>query len=236
MAYTIKATRRTETGKGRVRKMRRAGSVPAVMYGHGDPSIMLTLDNKRFGHMLDEIKGHSPIVDLELDGKTTKCVIKTLQRDPTDHALLHVDFQKVHADEKITLLVPVIIHGTPAGVKKGGMLDHILREVPVRSTIDRIPEHFDVEVTDLELGQSVHIADLAAEDIEFTLPADSPIVTVLVPRKLAAAQAEKAEAAAAEAAAEGEEPTEETKEPEVIGEKKAEGEEPEKKEEKKEKK
>ena len=231
MAYTINATMRADTGKSRIRKMRHAGSTPAVMYGHGEPSVMLTLNTRQFARLLDEIRGHSPIVDIEIEGRTTRCIIKTLQRNPVDSSLLHVDFQKVHADEKITVHVPVIVHGTPVGVKQGGMLDHLLREVPVRATIDRIPEHFEIDVTELSLGKSVHIADLAAEGLEFTMPPESPVVTVLVPRKLAAAAAEKAEAAAAAEAAEGAEPVE----PEVIGEKKAEGEE-EKEEEGKEKK
>ncbi len=237
MAYVIKAETRTETGKGRVRKMRRNGSVPAVVYGHGDPSLMLTLNAHEFSRTLEQIKGHSPIVDLDVGGESTKCVIKTLQRNPTDGSLLHVDFQKVHPDEKITINVPVIIHGTAEGAKEGGMLDHILREVPVRAKIDRIPEHFDVDVTHLGLGHSVHIADLKAEEIEFTLPPDSPIVTILVPRKLAAAQAERAEAAAAaEAEAAAPEPEEaEAEEPEVIKEKRAEEEGEEKKEKGKEK-
>jgi len=237
MAYVIKAEARAETGKGQARKMRRNGSVPAVMYGHGDPSLMLTLNAHDFSRTLEEIKGHSPIVDLDIDGKSTKRVIKTLQRNPTDGSLLHVDFQKVHPDEKITINVPVIIHGTAEGAKEGGMLDHILREIPVRAKIDKIPEHFDVDVTPLGLGHSVHIADLRVEGIEFVLPLDSPIVTILVPRKLAAAQAERAEAAAAAeavAAAPGEAEAE-AAEPEVIKEKKADEEGEEKKEKGKEK-
>jgi len=221
MAYLVKATTRTETGKGTIKKMRRAGSTPAVLYGHGDPSLMLSLNTHEFNLLLDDIRGHSPIVDVELDGDTTRCVIKTLQRNPITGGLLHVDFQKVHAHEKITMNVPVLLHGTAAGVKAGGLLDHLLREVPVRATIDKIPEHFDVDVADLELGDSVHIGDLPADDIEFTLPPESAVVTILHPRKMAvepgAAPAEGEAAEGEEAApAEGEEAP---AEPEVIKEK-----------------
>jgi large subunit ribosomal protein L25 len=221
MAYLVKATTRTETGKGIIKKLRRAGKTPAVLYGHGDPSLMLSLETHDFNLLLEDIRGHSPIVDVELDGEATRCVIKTLQRNPITGGLLHVDFQKVHAHEKITMNVPVLLHGTAAGVKAGGLLDHILREVPVRATIDRIPEHFDIDVTELQLGHSVHISDLPAEDIEFTLPPDSAVVTILHPRKMAAAaEAATAEGEAAEgegaAPAEGEEAS---AEPEVIKEK-----------------
>jgi len=211
MAYTVKAAVRTEVGKGRIRRLRRDGSLPAVMYGHGDPSQLLMLSAHGFSRLLEDIKGHSPIVDVEVDGQpATKCVIKTLQRNPIDGSLLHVDFQKVHLDEKITMNVPVILHGSPEGVKQGGMLDYVLRAVPVRATIDMIPEHFDVDVTNLKVGHSFHVSDLNRPDLEFTMPMDSPIATVLMPRKLTEAPT-AAEAAAAEAT---------PAEPEVIKEKK----------------
>jgi large subunit ribosomal protein L25 len=213
MAYTVKAKSRPEIGKGKVRRMRREGTLPAVMYGHGEPSVLLTLTTHDFGRLLDEIRGHSPIVDIELDGgATTKCIIKTLQRNPIDNSLLHVDFQKVHAGEKITMNVPVILHGVPEGVKTGGgMLDHVLRAVPVRATIDQIPEHFDVDIASLKVGHSIHISDLGRPEFEYTLPLDSPVVTVLLPKKLVEEPTAAEAAAAAEAA-----PTE----PEVLKEKK----------------
>ncbi len=213
----IKATIRTEVGKEKVRKLRRAGQLPAVMYGHGDPSILLTLTTSDFHRLLKELRGRTPIVDLEIDGQgVTRCVIKTIQRNPINGEFLHVDFQKVHPEEKITMHVPVVLHGTAEGVKQGGMLEILLREIPVRATIDRIPEHIDIDITNLKMGHSIHIADLHYEGVEFALPPDSAIVTILTPRKLAAAV--EAAAPAAEA------PTE----PEVIKEKKkeaAEGEE-----------
>jgi len=212
MAYTVKATQRTDTGKGKVGRLRRNGSLPAVMYGHGEPSLMLALSNHEFNRLLDRIRGHSPIVEVEIDERPAqKCVIKTLQRNPITGNLLHVDFQKVHPGEKVTMNVPVIVTGSAEGVKQGGMLDHILRTVPVRAAIDAIPEHFEVDVTALKIDHSIHIKDLGRTDLEYTLPLDSPIVTVLSPRKLTETPTAAEAAAAAEAG-----PTE----PEVITEKK----------------
>lgn len=215
MAYTVKATSRIEVGKGPIRRMRRGGAVPAVMYGHGDPSVMLALNAREFDRLVDEISGHSPIVELDIDGRQERCIIKTLQRNPIDGSLLHVDFQKVHPDEKITMNVPVILKGSAEGVKAGGMLDHLMRDIPVRAPIDKIPEHFEIDVTPLGLGQSVHVGELKAEGVDFVVAPETAVVTVLVPRKLAAAQME-AEAAAAAAPAEGAEAAEEGKEPEVL--------------------
>lgn len=212
MPYVIKATQRPETGKNRARRLRRAGNLPAVMYGHGDPSRLLALSAHDFARLVEEIKGHSPIVDLEIDGQPAiKCVIKTIQRNPTDRSFLHVDFQKVHARERITMRVPVVIEGTPEGVKSGGMLEQLMHEIEVRATIEKIPERFTVNVAALKLGQSLHVADLKVEDIEILVPPESAIATVLTPRKLQAA-VEKATAPAVE----GETPAE----PEVITEKK----------------
>jgi large subunit ribosomal protein L25 len=212
MAYIVKATQRTDTGKGKVGRLRRNGTLPAVMYGHGEPSLMLALTTHDFDRLLDQIKGHSPIVDVEIDDRPAqKCVIKTLQRNPMTGGLLHVDFQKVHPGEKVTMNVPVIVRGSAEGVKQGGMLDHVLRQVPVRAAIDAIPEHFEIDVTSLKIGHSIHIADLGRPDLEYTLPLDSPIVAVLTPRKLTEEPTAAEAAAAAEAG---------PAEPEVLTEKK----------------
>lgn len=209
----IKAKIRTDTGKSKMRKIRRAGELPAVMYGHGDPSVLLTISAHEFHQTLRDLRGRTPIVDLEILGQgTTRCVIKTIQRNPINGVFLHVDFQKVHPDEKITMPVPVLLRGVAEGVKQGGMLELLLHEIPVRATIDRIPEHFEIDVTHLKMGQSIHISDLKYPDIEFVLPPESAIVTILTPRKLAAAIETPA-------------PAEAVAEPEVIKEKKAEGEE-----------
>jgi large subunit ribosomal protein L25 len=212
MAYTVKATQRTDTGKGKVGRLRRSGTLPAVMYGHGEPSLMLAMSTHEFDRLLDQIRGHSPIVEVEVDNQPAQiCVIKTLQRNPMTGGLLHVDFQKVHPGEKITMNVPVIVCGSAEGVKQGGMLDHVLRTVPVRAAIDAIPERFEIDVTNLKIGHSIHISDLGRTDLEYTLPLDSPIVAVLTPRKLTEEPTAAEAAAAAEAG-----PTQ----PEVITEKK----------------
>lgn len=212
MAYTVKATQRTDIGKGKVGRLRRNGTLPAVMYGHGEPSLMLAMSTHEFNRLLDQIQGHSPIVEVEVNDQPAQiCVIKTLQRNPMTGDLLHVDFQKVHPGEKITMNVPVIVSGSAEGVKQGGMLDHVLRTVPVRAAIDAIPEHFEIDVTHLKIGHSVHISDLGRTDLEYTLPLDSPIVAVLTPRKLTEEPTAAEAAAAAEAG---------PAEPEVITEKK----------------
>lgn len=206
----IKAKIRTETGKSKMRKLRRVGALPAVIYGHGEPSTPLTLSAHEFHLALRELKGHTPIIDLAIDGQgITRCVIKSIQRNPIDNTFLHVDFQKIRPGEKITMNVPVVLRGSAIGVKQGGMMELLLHEIPVRATIDKFPEHFEIDITDLKMGHSIHISSLKYEGIEFLLPADSAIVTILTPRKLAAVIETPA-------------PAEATAEPEVIKEKKKE--------------
>ena len=211
MPYTIKAEKRDSKGKTANRGLRRNGMVPAVLYGRGEETLNLTINEKEFSHLLEKIKGHSPIIDMELAGEAIKCVIKLIQRNPVSLGLLHVDFQKIHAQEKISVNVPVILIGADAaaGVKAGGILDYHLRELPIRAQVDKIPEHVEINITELKLGHSIHISDLKIEGVEFTLPADTTIVSILAPRKV--------EEVVAPVVAE-----EELKEPEVITEKKEE--------------
>ncbi|MEO0085415.1 MAG: 50S ribosomal protein L25 [candidate division WOR-3 bacterium] len=155
---------------------------------------------------------HLPFHRGPVDGQpAVKCVIKTIQRNPIDRTFLHVDFQKVHAHERITMRVPVVVQGTPEGVKSGGMLEQLMHDIEVRATIEKMPERFTVDVTGLKLGQSFHVSDLKAEGVEILVPPESAIATVITPRKLQAA----VEAATAPAV-EGEAPAQ----PEVITEKK----------------
>ncbi|MEO0093393.1 MAG: 50S ribosomal protein L25 [candidate division WOR-3 bacterium] len=211
MPYAIKAEIRETKGKSHSRKLRQNGLVPAILYGRGEEPKKLVINGKEFSKLLDTIKGKSPIIDLELAGEPVKCVIKLIQRHPITLNLLHVDFQKVHAREKISVAVPVILKGIDQsiGIKAGGILDHHLREIPIKAEVSKIPEHIEVDITNLKLGHSIHIADIKMPDVEFMLPADTTIVSILAPRKV--------EEVAAPVTAE-----EVVKEPEVITEKKKE--------------
>jgi large subunit ribosomal protein L25 len=207
MENIFEVQKRAWHGKEACRKFRRKGIIPAVVYGHGDNAINLAVDEKKFERFLENIKGRNPVIELIINGnETIKAIIKSIQRESTTRKLLAVDFQKVHREEKIIMYVPVILKGIPVGVKAGGILDHIIRTIPIRGYPDDLPDHIEIDVTDLKLGHSIHISDLHYENIEFMLPRETPIVSVLVPKKIAEVVT----------------PTEEIKEPEVITEKKRE--------------
>lgn len=211
MEYTLKVNERKEIGKSASKKIRNQGFIPAVVYGHGDEAVHLSVNEKEFTKLLDSIKGRNPIIDLQIENKTSiKAIIKSMQRAAVSKKLLSIDFQKIHTDEKISISIPIILKGTAIGIKEGGILDFPLRSVTVRGQIDKLPDHIEVDISHLRMGHSIHIADLNLKDIEFLVPADTPIVSVLTPKKVTEVTPTV---------------TEEITEPEVITEKKREVEE-----------
>ena len=216
MAEVLKAALRDVRGKGPACNLRRNGLVPAVIYAHGEPTRELTVHERDFIGVLDSIRGKSPLIDLQVGEEAPiKCIIKAIQRHSVTLRLMHADFQTIHANEKVTLNVPIHLTGTPAGIKMGGILDHSLRELPVRGLPEHLPANVTLDITELKLGQSLHVSDIRLANVEIQLPLTTPVASVQVPKKVE----EKVEAVAEVAApAEGEEP----KEPEVISEKKTE--------------
>jgi large subunit ribosomal protein L25 len=214
MPDVLKVTLRTETGKSAAKSFRRNGMVPAVIYARGEPTRELLVNERDFIAQLDAILGKSTMIDVQVaDEEPIKCIVKAIQRHSVTRHLAHVDFQKIHAHEKVTINVPVHLTGTPVGLKMGGLLEHALREIPVRGLPEHLPASVTLEITNLKVGQSLHISDVKLANVEIQLPQTTPVVSVLLPRK------EEVVAPTAEAEAapvEGEAP----KEPEVISEKK----------------
>jgi large subunit ribosomal protein L25 len=214
MADVLKVTLRTEMGKNAARIFRRSGMVPAVVYARGEPSRELLVNEREFTTQLAAIRGKSTMIDVQVaDEPPIKCIVKAIQRHSVTRFLMHVDFQRVHAHEKITISVPIHLAGAPVGLKMGGRLEHVLREIPVRGLPEDLPASITLDVTHLKVGQSLHISDIKLAKAEIQLPLTAPVASILSPRKEEEVAAPTAEAAAP---VEGEAP----KEPEVIAEKK----------------
>lgn len=212
----LQAATRSNTGKGAARTFRRAGKVPAVIYGHGREPEALVVDAPALSKMLTGISAGSTIVDVTVDGRApVKVLIREIQRNPIRPAdIMHVDLYEIHADEKITVEVPVHLTGTADGVRNfGGVLDHILRTLEIEVFPGDIPASIDLDVTPLGIGQSLYVRDIKVEKAEILNDEDLPVVTVVAPR------AEEVAPAAAEEVA--------STEPELIRKPKAEEEEPE---------
>ena len=176
---------RDGTGKGVTRKIRRAGRVPAVIYGHGKATLSLSLDPKSLESILKASDaGVNTLIGLEGDsaisGKTV--LVKELQRDPVDGFLMHADLFEVDPEEKIAISVPVHVVGIAEGITMGGILDHALREVELECLPSAIPDAIELDVTALSLGDSIHVRDLVVgEGISVRTHEELPVVSVILP-------------------------------------------------------
>src|SRR5438105_4414200 len=206
---SLNASPRTDKGKGVARKLRAAGQVPGVIYGHGREPQSLTVNAREFDRLAERVRITSTVIELALDGRTARTLIRELQRDPIRRSVLHIDFQELVAGEKVNVSVPLRFIGTAEGVKTGGgILEEIIHQIHVRVDPSNIPDHVDVDVTSLTIGHSFHVSDLKLpEGVEVTDEADQTVVIVSAP---------KAEEVVAPVAVEGAAPTEAAPEPELI--------------------
>ena len=217
-AATLSATRRASTGKGNARSLRRDGQIPAVIYGHAREAQSLAIPARELEKLLSHISADNTVVELAIEGGKSRALIREIQRHPFKRQILHVDFQELVAGEKMTVRIPLRLTGTPVGVRiGGGIVDHTLRELTISVDPAKMPNQIEVDITDLDLGESIHVSQVKVPDGVTVL--DEPgaaIVVIATPR------------AAVETVAAEAEPT--SAEPEVIRAKKPEeGAEPDKK-------
>jgi large subunit ribosomal protein L25 len=201
---SISAVKREEHGKGVARSLRREGMVPAVLYREGKAQS-IKLSKKELAQLINSVAGEQVMVDLQFeDGDKKLALLKDYQVDPIRGELLHSDFFEVSLTEEVRITVHVTTMGEPIGVKRdAGILQYTLREIEIECLPDKIPGKIEVDISKLELGQSVHVRDLKFDDGIKVLsdPADV-IVTVTAP--VAEAAPAVAETVVAEAVTEPE--------------------------------
>ena len=182
----LDATPRANAGKGAARSLRRDGKIPAVIYGRGREAEPVVVDTTALNRLLSQIAAATTIIDVTVEGRTpVKALIREIQRNPVRPAdIIHLDLYEVHADQKITVEVPVKLIGVPDGVKNfGGVLDQIMHDMEIRVLPADIPEHIDVDVSALAIGQSIHLSDLPPNDkYEIMSEAGRTVCTVVAPR------------------------------------------------------
>jgi len=206
---SFNATARDQAGKGAARTLRSKGFIPAVIYGHGRDPLSLSLNARDLDKLLGHIQAESTVIEVSVGGTTAKTLIREIQRHPIKRQILHVDFQALVAGEKVTVSIPIVLEGIPEGVRLGGgVLDQTLRELEIEVDPSSIPDHIEFDVTNMVIGDSVHVSDLKMPDGVEVL--DDPETSVAV---LAAPRAVIEETAATEPV----EGAEGVAEPEVIG-------------------
>lgn len=191
----LSAAVRNDRGSRAARRLRAAGKLPAVLYGHNQDNVVLTVDNEQVAGLLRH--GAHGLLEIDVNGVKESAVIKDLQWDPLGKELLHIDFTRVSRDETVTIEVPVVIRGTAPGIAEGGVLDHSLHSIEIECPAVDIQEQVVVNVNQLHLGQAILVRDLALRpNIRATADPEAIVVQVVTPQE--EVEEEKVETAAAE--------------------------------------
>lgn len=209
MSLVIEAQIRTDLGKGASRRLRREDKVPGILYGGEDAPVALTFDHNKINNSADYEAFYSHVLTLNIEGEKVEALVKDMQRHPYKPKIMHIDFQRVIAGEELHTNVPLhfINEDKCAAIKNdGGIAEHHVNEIEITCLPKDLPEYIEVDMTDVEMGQTVHLSDI-------TLPAgissvelakddethDLAVVTVKKAPKAPAADEDS------EASAEGEE-------------------------------
>jgi len=180
----IKAEVRGGRGKGEARKLRRAGVIPAILYGRDVDSLALSISSKDWRHLETSARSNA-VIRMVVSGGLGKderpVMIKQVQRRPVDRSVLHVDFLQVSMERVVQVEVPIHLTGDPVGLVKGGVIEQHLRTVMVESLPGQIPEKIDVDISNLDIGDSIHIHEIALPGVKLLDPPDVAVVGLTPP-------------------------------------------------------
>lgn len=215
----LPATVRSSVGTRAARRLRSSGQIPAVMYGRGADTVPLALDAAAFLQAMPEAQWYSTVITLRVEGaeqddSEATVMIKEVQQDLVRRRLLSIDFQRISLQEKVHAQVPVVAVGQSPGIKQGGILEHIVHEVSLESLPSDIPDHLEADVSNLVIGDTLRVSDLAVPSGVTVLAPEDDVILVIAPplreEEVAPAPAEEEGAV-----------VEEVEEPEVITEREA---------------
>jgi large subunit ribosomal protein L25 len=199
-AINLEAARR-EAGKSATKQVRREGYVPAVVYGSEEKPMPIKVSELDLRPLIFTDEFHR--VSVDVDGTSYECILKDVDFHPVTDRVRHADFQVLHPGQRIKLNIPVHFKGTAIGQKEGGLAQTFVNEISIKALPKDLPNFFEVDITEMTIGDSVMVRDLDREGIEILTPSDQTLVTITVPRAII--ELEEAEAAAEEALLEGEE-------------------------------
>jgi len=186
MKFDLTVAVREQAGKGAARSMRRAGKIPAVLYGQGE-CLLLTVNPEGLIKILKSHAGSTALISLTVNGAKSKpnrtALLRDYQVDPVTGAVLHADLFEISMSKPIRVKVPIKVIGSiPAGVKEGGVLHHNMRDVHVECLPAALPDHIEVDASALTIGSGIHVKELAArEGVRFLDDADQMVVSVAAP-------------------------------------------------------
>ena len=166
ISFELAASIRNDLGKGATRRLRKQEMVPAVIYGAGEEPVSITLGHNQLMHSTENEAFFSHILSIDVDGKKENVIIKALQRHPAKSILMHADFMRVSMKEKLKVHVPIHFIGEEEapGAKQGGVVTHSLVDVEIQCLPNDLPEFIEVDVSALEIGDSLHLSDIKLAD------------------------------------------------------------------------
>lgn len=166
--FTLNAQARTDLGKGASRRLRHAANIPAVVYGGNKPAESVTILAKEIAKLFENEAAYSHVIELNVDGAKQNVIVKAMQRHPSKQFIMHADFIRVVAGQKLTATVPVHFIGEEAPIKKGGEISHVVNEIEVTCLPKDLPEFIEVDLSAAEVGAIIHLSDLKApKGVEF---------------------------------------------------------------------
>ncbi len=206
MALEVSAQTRKLQGTGASRRLRRTGKVPGILYGGKKPAVSIELDHSALFLQLRNEKFHASVLMLDLDGNKEQVLLRAVNMHPWKYEVQHIDFQRISADEKVHVKVPVHFvnaEQSPAVKEQGGIITHVLSDLDIRCLPADLPEYIEVDLSGLSIGHSLHTRDLKLpKGVELTFrPDENPTVASAQVPKAAIAEEEAAAAAAAAGAA-----------------------------------
>ena len=214
---SIVVHKRDVTGTRATKRLRKSGLIPGVIYGHGSDAVLIAVEPHVLREALHTSAGMHAVLDVTFEGQKRghKAIVKEITLDSVKSTVIHIDLQEIRLDETIETTVSIHFEGEPKGVKAGGMLDESTREVTVKGLVTAIPEHLVVDVSGLDMNETLQVSDLVVpEGIEVMAEPDEVLCSVLPPRKVEVEEGVEGEEGAVAAAAE----------PEIVGKKEEEGE------------
>jgi large subunit ribosomal protein L25 len=175
---------RKDTGKGAARSLRREGRLPAVIYGHAREPLSLSIPARELERLLERVAAENTVIELQIDGSMSRTLIREIQRHPVRRNVLHVDFQELVAGERVVVRIPIVLQGTPDGVRHaGGILSQIMQELECRVDPLNMPGHIDVDVTNVTIGHSVHVSEIVIpEGVEVLDEPEATVAIVAAPK------------------------------------------------------
>lgn len=214
----LEVNRRDDVGKNACRRLRATGLVPGIVYGMGLDPFSIAVSAKRMGEILHGDAGRNAILELTMvgegAGQKRAAMIKDLTRDPVSGNMLHVDFVRVDLQKKVQVAVPIHVTGEAAGVKTGGVLELVHREIHVECLPGDIPEHLDIDVSALDVGDQVHVREVAVPASVTVMDDPEQVLVHVVPPHVVKEEGPTEEEAVAEGAAAAEGESEESTEKE----------------------